>query len=347
MDQIEKRPGDRRRAVAVAIACATAAFAATPAANAQDKPVTLRLASNAPPKSPWAVQIDRLAAKVAEESQGTVKIEPFYGGQLGNEQDTIQQVARGRIDMGIFAIGAVSLISPELQLAIMPFYYESVEQQDCVLDRHLAKPIDELLSAKGVKMLGYGEVGAIDLFGKKPYVNVADVKGLKGIAYAKTQAMMWTALGATSTFVGVPEWSSALQTGLVDFGGGPVSLYVPSGLNKVAPVLTRLTLWNTPAVKAMNKGVWDRLSANQKAALQRALDVENAQKWRAEIRAVEAKLRAAHVAGGGQVVEISAEQRAPWRAAVAPTWPEMVKSMGGSAESLFKTIDASRAACKG
>jgi TRAP-type C4-dicarboxylate transport system substrate-binding protein len=346
------RPASARRArLAAALAAAvftTAGLGAfAPAALAQDKPVSLRLTSNGPPKSPWAVQIERLAAKMAEESQGTVKIEPFFGGQLGNEQDTIQQIARGRIDMGVFAIGAVSLLAPELQLPILPFYFTSVAEQDCVIDRHLAKPIDELLAAKGVKLLGFGEVGGIDLVGKRAFADVRDVKGIKAVSYSKNQAMMWTALGANSTFVGVPEWSSSLQSGLVDAVGAPVSLYVPGGLNKVAPVLTRLQMWNTPALTVINKSVYDRLSDAQRAAFQRTMEAESATKWRAEIRGLEDKLRAAHAAGGGQIVEATPAQRDAWRAAVAPAWPEMVKSMGGQAESLFKTIDTARAACKG
>lgn len=337
----------RRRAGALATAIGMALMMTLPGlSQAQDKAVVLRLTSNAPPKSPWAVQIDRLAAKVAEESKGSIKIEPFFGGQLGNEQDTIQQLARGRIDMGMFAIGAVSLIVPELQLAILPTYYASVAESDCMMDKHLFKPFDELLAAKGVKLLALAEVGGIDLIGKKPYPNPQDVKGHKAISYGKVQSIMWATLGANSTFIGVPEWSSSLQTGVVDIGGSPMALYVPSGLNKVAPVLTRTNLWNTPGLTVINKGVYDKLSAEQRAAFDRALAVENAALLRREIRAMEAKLREAHVAGGGQIVEPSAEQRGAWRRAVAPAFPEMVKSMGGQAESLFKTIEQSRESCK-
>jgi hypothetical protein len=205
--------------LAIAAGVLAALTAAPSAVTAQDKPVTLRYTSNGPPKSPWAVQIERGAVKTLAATKDSVKIEPYYGGQLGNEQDTIQQVARGRIDMGGFSLGSVSLLVPELQVAQLPFYFESAAEQDCVLDKHLAKPFDELLAARGLKLLGFGEVGAIDLIGKKAYANPADVKGIKAVSYTKIQAIAWSALGANSTFVGVPEWSSALQTGLIDAVG--------------------------------------------------------------------------------------------------------------------------------
>lgn len=341
----------RSRRIPTMLAIAAGVLAALGAApstvTAQDKPVTLRYTSNGPPKSPWAVQIERGAVKTLAATKDSVKIEPYYGGQLGNEQDTIQQVARGRIDMGGFSLGSVSLLVPELQVAQLPFYFESAAEQDCVLDKHLAKPFDDLLAARGLKLLGFGEVGAIDLIGKKAYANPADVKGIKAVSYTKIQAIAWSALGANSTFVGVPEWSSALQTGLIDAVGAPMALYVPSGLNKVAPVLTRLPLWYTPSLQVINRGIWDRLSPAQRDGMLKVAAEENAAVLRAEIRAVEQKLRDAHVGGGGQIVAITPEQRAAWRAAVAPAWPEMVKAIGGQAEALFKAMDAARASCKG
>lgn len=346
---MKNHPTPRRAlaAAALSLLIGAAGAIAPPPAAAQDKPVTLRLTSNSPPKAPWALQIERIIAKIAEETKGTVKVEPFYGGQLGNEQDTIQQLARGRIDMGLFAIGAAALIVPEVQLSILPFYFASFAEQDCMLDRHLYRPFDAAFAARGVKLLGLADVGTIDVIGKKPYPTPADVRGLKAITYTKNQQMMWTALGVNGTFVGVPEWSSSLQSGLVDIGGSPMALYVPSGLNKVAPVLTQLNMWNAPGVIVVNKGVWDRLSAEQRAGVERAMAAEPAAKLRAEIRGFDAKLREMHKAGGGQIVEISAEQRAAWRNAVAPAWPEMVKSMGGEADALYRAMEAARASCRG
>jgi TRAP-type transport system periplasmic protein len=325
---------------------ASGLLVAPPAAQAQGSPVTLRFASNAPAKSPWAVQIDRLAAKIAEESKGTVKIEPFYGGQLGNEQDTLQQILRGRIDMGAFSTGAMSLVVPEVNVLILPMYFRTVAEQDCVIDRHLLRPFEDLVTARGMKLLGMGEVGNIDLAGKKPYVNVADVRGTKATSYSKMQATMWTALGANPVFLGVPEWASSMQTGMVDFIGPPMALYVPSGLNKIAPVLSRVSLWNSSAFTVINKATWDKLSAEQRAAVDRALVVENATLWRREIRGMEGKLREAHVAGGGTMVEPTAEQRAAWRAALTPTWAEVVKALGGQSEALFKTVESALPSCR-
>lgn len=348
------RPGPRGLRVRLSTALSGALLAAaacgitlaTLPAAALAQGTALRFTTNAPLKSPWGGQIERLAATVAAQSGGSVKIEPFYGAQLGNELDTIQQVARGRIDMGSYSLGAATSVVPELQMLMLPFYFDNAAQLDCVLDKHMVGQVDALFAAKGLKLLGINDVGVIDVAGKKSLADVAAVKGLKGTAYSRIQGMLWSAVGANSTFIPVPEWASSLQTGVIDYTTSPVAVYVPTGLNKVAPVYTRLNLWYTPGVILMNKAAYDRLGAEQRAALQRAFEAESAPKLRAEIRAVEEKLRQAHVAAGGQLVDLTPAQRTAWRQVAAGLWPEMVSAVGGQAAGFHRAVETARDSCR-
>ena len=125
-------------------------------AVAQDKkPIELRYTKGAPPKgNPWVNQIERFAKHVEEESKGELKVAPFFASQLGSEQDTVQQVARGRIDMGGFSAGSSALVVPEVALLRMPFYFRNTAELDCVLDNHMTKQVAELFDKKGVRFLG-------------------------------------------------------------------------------------------------------------------------------------------------------------------------------------------------
>src|SRR5262245_33415742 len=84
------------------------------ATGALAQPVELRYATSAPPKTVWEMQVVRFQKQVDEISKGTLKINAFLNSQLGSEQDTVAQVARGRIDMGGYSTTAGSLIVPEL-----------------------------------------------------------------------------------------------------------------------------------------------------------------------------------------------------------------------------------------
>ena len=325
---------------AAGIAWAGAAFAqATPA-------VSLRYTTGAPAKTPWVTQLERFAKDVDEESKGAIKIEQFIAAQLGNEQDTIQQIARGRIDMGGFSTGAVALVLPELAVLGIPFLFKSNAEQDCVIDNHLSAPVAVGLAKKGIKFLGWTEVGTGDIIGKKPFVSPNDVNGLKAASASnKVSAAMWSALGANPNPIGITEISAAFQTGLVDVQSTVVTFYLPSGLNKIAPVLTRVALADAPGIIVINQAAWDKLTADQKSALEKATARRSADLLRQEIRGFEQVLRDLHVKGGGQVVDVTEAQREEWRKRIEPLWPAMIKDTGPEGEALYKFIESGKKAC--
>lgn len=322
------------------------ALALAGGAAAQDKVTELRYTTGAPERTPWVTpQLRRFEKDVEEESGGKIKISSFINAQLGNEQDTVQQVARGRIDMGGFSNGAVALIAPELALLGLPFYFKSVAEQDCTVDA-MTKPVSDLLAKKGIKFLGWTEVGTADIVGKKPFLVPADVKGLKAASASnKVSAAMWSALGANPTPIGITEIASAFQTGLTDTYSTVVTFYLPSGLAKVAPILSRVELADAPGILLMNKAVYDKLPAAERTALDKAIGRRSATQLRQEIRGFEATLRDMHVKGGGTIATPTPEQRAEWAKVLQPVWPKMVQEVGGDAANFFKQMEAAKASC--
>ena len=328
-------------ALLAAIACASPAIA-------QDKkPVELRYSSGAPPQNnPWAMQIGRFAKMVEEESKGELKIQPFLASALGSEQDTVQQVARGRIDMGGYSTGAAALIVPEVVLLNAPGAFASLAQRDCVLDNHVTNLVTELFDKKGIKFLGWTEVGSVEYFGKRPLPNPKDFNGIKAAAYANKSSMLFfNTLGSSATPLGLPEWIPAFQTGMAEVVNTPITYALPSGLTKVAPVVTRLGLVHSPALTLINKGVFDKLAKPLQEALLRANQKVPASQYRAEIYGFEKVLYGMHEKAGGQIVDITAEQRDAWMKALEPYHAKLVDEVGGSAKALAAAIDAGRKAC--
>ncbi len=328
-------------------AAAAALLAAPCSVLAQPKPIELRYTSGAPPKgNPWVTQIERLVKEVDQESQGSVKISPFFASQLGSEQDTVQQVARGRIDMGGFSAGSAALVVPEVALLLMPFYFRNVEEADCVLDSTMIKPLTDLFAKKGIRFFGFGDVGSIEFFGTKPFVMPADLNGVKAAIYAnKTQSMFFGALGANVNPLGLPEWIPAFQTGMVEVVMTPITFALPSGLTKVAPVMTRLGLYDSPAINLINMGTWNRMSKEQQAAFDRAAAKNPSTTLRKEVRGFEGVLNGMFEKGGGKIVTPTQEQRDAWRKVLEPVYPQIVKETGGDSAAFFAALEAGRKAC--
>ena len=336
------------RLPALALSAALLSLALATGASAQDKkPIELRYTSGAPPKgNPWVMQIERFAKAVDEESKGELKIAPFLASQLGSEQDTVQQVARGRIDMGGFSAGSAALVVPEVALLLMPFYFRNTAELDCVLDNHMAKPVAELYEKKGVKFMGWTEVGSIDLFGKKPFLSPKDLNGAKAAAYAnKTQTLFFSSLGASPTPLGLPEWIPAFQTGMAEVVLTTITSALPMGLTKVANVATRITAYDAPALTLMNKASYDKLPKPLQDALLRSFERNPSAQYRTEIRGFENTLYGMHEKAGGQIATPSQEQKDAWRHALDPIYAKIVEETGGTSKAFFAQMEAGRKAC--
>jgi TRAP-type C4-dicarboxylate transport system substrate-binding protein len=316
------------------------------AALAQSQPVELRYATSAPPKTVWEMQVQRFQKQVEEASKGTLKINAFLNSQLGSEQDTVAQVARGRIDMGGYSITAGSLLVPEISLLNIPFLFKDQREQDCVYDKHLTQITGDLFVKKGVIMIGWSEVGVADIIGKKAFGSPDDLKGLRArSAPNKVAGYMWSQFGANPNPLPVTEWNSAFQTGLIDVADSAPTFYFFSGLAKLAPVVTMTQHQDQGGVVLINKAAFDKLSEDHRKALQGTGVQTPASQLRAEVRGFEGKIREMHKAAGGTIVALTPEQRAVWRKGMEAAWPKMVAAVGGEANAYWKAIQDGIRAC--
>ena len=330
---------------ALAVAAIMTAFAGTARAQSTE-PVVLRYATSAPEKSAYSAQLTRLAQAVSEETGGSVRLDIYYGSQLANDRDAVQQVARGRIDMTGANITNWSALVPELQLLMLPMYFRSAAEMDCTLDGPLAQEVARRLQARGVRMLRWGDGSTMEMFGKKAYTSPGDLAGLKGGAYgSRLGVLMWQALDARPTPVSTAELATALQTGLIDVTVTVPIYYVALGLNKIAPVMTRLDLYFSSSVNTISQATWERLSPAQRDGITRALARVPVAQIRSETRAAQQRAFEQHVASGGQIVVATPEQRAAFRKVFEPVWPQVARESGPDGPAFFEALQAARKAC--
>lgn len=304
----------------------------------------LRYATSAPPNTPWEKQINEFRDDIAKNSKGSLELVPYLNSALGNEQEAIQQVQRGRIDAGGFSVTAGALIVPETALLATPFLWDSEKQLDCVLDNHVLGIYQELYAKKGLFLLGWAETGWVVVMGKKPLLTPADVKGYKvRVAPAKSSAMFWTALGANGVPLGVTDINPSLQTGLVEGADLPITFYVGAGIGRLAPQVVMTKHIHLASVTVFNKRTYDALPADQRKAIDDS--ATDPVKLRREVRGMEAFLLGKHKEAGGTVNELTKEQRDQWREKVVPIYPDLVKESGPDAQRAWDAIQKGKTAC--
>ena len=199
----------------LAMGLALAAFSAAPLAA---EPITLKLNSPAPPWSYLNIEIfTPWAEAVTANSEGTLKIQTFFGGTLGNFGNTYDRVTDQVIDIGFILFAGAAGKFKLQDVAGLPFETPSAT----VASVALWKIFENGVTAKefdAVRPLGLWTFPNAAIHSREPMRTLGDFKGKKLIASNPIAAKIVTALGATPISLRVDEAYTAIQRGTTDGG---------------------------------------------------------------------------------------------------------------------------------
>ena len=315
----------------LATLAATAWLATAGAAHAQQ---SWKVASAAQPGSVLVGYVDETAAKITAGSAGAIKAERLF---VGSEQEIIQQLVRGRLEMGSVSYTGASVLIPEAAVLNTPYLWRSSAERDFVTDNHALPVLKRIYEAKGLVIVGLGEVGWNDVVCKKACLSPADVKSMKvRVSPAPASKLFWTSLSANGVQMPLSELFPALQSGLVEAADLPFLYYITTPAAQSAPHYVMTRHLHHGSTMLVNKRVWDGLSADQKRLVESARP--EAARQRREVEADERPRMEEFKRKGGVVHELSPAQRAEWARLVEPNQEKMIREIGGSAQELWDAI---------
>ena len=312
------------------LACAALSFASAPALAQQN----WKIASAAQPGSVLIGYVDETVEKITSGSNGAIKAERLF---IGSEQEIMQQLARGRLEMGSVSYTGASVMIPEAALLNMPYLWRSDAERDYVTDNHALPVLKKLYEAKGIVIVGLGEVGWNDVVCKKACLTPADVKGMKvRVSPATSSKMFWSSLGSNGVQMPLSELFPALQSGLVDGADLPFLYYITTPAAQSAPHYVMTRHLHHGSTFMINKRLWDSLTPEQRDLVVKARP--SAERMRKEVADTERPKMAEFKAKGGFVHELTPAQRAEWAKLIEPNQEQMVKDIGGGSAELWAAI---------
>ncbi len=179
----------------------------------------IRLGFQTPEDYPWTDGMKRFKELVEKRLPGEVEIKIFAGGVLGSDNEMIEAIRAGNLEMAILFPGALGTLVPEVEIVGLPYLFRDEDHYDRFVESDVAQELWEIMEKKGL-LTNLGVVGKSRrhiITRKKPIFNVEDLKGLKMRMYPSVMLEeMWKSLGAIPTLVAYAEVYTALQTGVVD-----------------------------------------------------------------------------------------------------------------------------------
>ena len=294
------------------------------AAVAQD--FTFRVGfQTANPDTPVYVTGEKLKSAVEKGSNGRIKLELFPGGTLGDQLALVSGVRIGAIDIGIMVAWSVATVEPSAMLADLPFLFNDLESARKILDGPAGQKILSYLEPKGIKGLGWSELGLRGVIGNKPVRTPADLKGLKiRVVPNPLYIAAWKAAGANPVPLAFGEIYLALQQGVIDAVDTNYEAFYGAKHYEVSDYLAITDHMYTAAIIAMNLRKFEGLPADlQKVMLHAAADAK-IESW---AKAQEIETRAKEVIGKN-VNEVTHPDRAAFRDAMKSVYTRYEAAMG-------------------
>jgi tripartite ATP-independent transporter DctP family solute receptor len=297
------------------------------AASAADK-VTIRMSTPATETDQRAVA---LATVFGPAIADFATYEPHYNASLFKQGTELEAIARGNLEMSIASAQELATIYPEFSIFTAGYLHRDAEHQKKVFAADFMDPLKKKVEDElGVKLLAVMYLGRrqLNLRTDNEIKTPADLAGVK-LRMPGTDAWQFLgkALGASPVPVAFTEIYTALQTGAIDGQDNPLPTNRDSKFYEVTKQIVLTSHLVDLNYIAFSKKVWDGLTPDQQATVQKAAD-EAAESGRQKQLALEAELEQFFKDKGLKVYTPDLDafrtqvQKAYLESEYAKTWPE-------------------------
>jgi len=238
----------------------------------------LKLGFNTPDDSVRGEAGKKFKEIVEDKTDGKVTVELFSGETLGTEQEMVEQVQSGALELQLVGAGAMQNIIPEYAILQLPFMVDDFEEAYAVLDGEIGDELKDIAYDKGFKVLTHTDLGFTQITNNKhPVSSPDDLKGLKiRTPEEPTSLITFEKLGASVTTMPFTEVYLGLQQGVIDGQFNPLDAIYENNMQEVQDYLTLTNHFYLFVNFVMNKDLYDGLDDELKGIIDEA--AEEAQK---------------------------------------------------------------------
>jgi len=283
--------------------------------------------------------IELLKAKTKGEFSASI----FPNGQLGSEQETVQNCRLGTLDLSVVAINNITPFSPTVGLFTLPYMILSLDEGYKLTQGAIGQRlVEDTIKAAGVRIIGWSYSGFRVLTNsKKPISNVADLKGLV-VRVPKNAIMIDTykSWGINPTPMAWDETFTALQQKVVDGQDTPYITIFVMKFYEVQKYLTNIRYLFLLEPLVISEALFQKQSPEvQKAILEAGKEASAHSKQYLVDKESEIKKTLAEK--GMEIIDPADNEKEFIEKATKEVWPKFYKSIGGKEkiEEALKSID--------
>ncbi|MDH3637362.1 MAG: TRAP transporter substrate-binding protein [Gammaproteobacteria bacterium] len=273
----------------------------------------------------------KFAELFTQKTGGKHKLNMFPNGQLGSEQDTVNDAAIGTLDFSVLAINNITPFSPTVGLFTLPYVIQSLDEAVKLTQGEVGKElVDNTVRDAGVRIIGWAYSGFRVLTNsKKPIKTLDDLQGVI-VRVPKNEIMIATyqAWGINPTPMAWSETFTALQQKVVDGQDNPYITVNAMKFYEVQKYVTNIRYIFSLEPLIVSESVFQSQSDDMKKAILEAGQeaTEHSAKYLAE---TEEAIRKGLADKGMEISDPADGEKAWIEKATNEVWPKYYKSIGG------------------
>lgn len=297
--------------------------------SADEGPILIKFPHVTAPATPKGQAADRFKQLVDERLAGRVTVEVYPSGQLMSDDDSIDALAFGEVQMIAVSLSKLDRLTNRFAVFDLPFLFPDL----ATVERFQASPEGSvLLSAmedKGLLGLAYWHNGMKQFGGPVAMRTPADANGLKfRIMESDVLEAQVLQIGGNPQKMALGEVYQALQTGAVDAQENTWSNLYSSKFYEVQDYLTETNHGYIGYLVTVNPSFWNGLPDDIRTELE-AIVGEVAEWGNAISEQINLDGKARIVeSNSSEIISLTADELAGWQDAMRPVWDQFEESIG-------------------
>lgn len=217
-----------------------------------------------------------MSTNIKTDTNGAIDIQVFPSSTLGAQNDFLEGVQMGSVDMCIIAAGAVENFYPKFAVYSVPFLFRDTEHAHKFFQSDLSKQMnEEFLTQTGMRIIGLFNEGYRQVWTKdSPITSLKDFQGRKmRVPDVTLYVKMFSALGCNATILPYGDVYTGLQTGLINGVELPIPSVFTGGIYEQVKYCTMTSHIGGPMFCIINDNLWQTLTTDQQNSILKNLEI--------------------------------------------------------------------------
>jgi C4-dicarboxylate-binding protein DctP len=278
------------------------------------------------PKGKGAIMFKQL---VEERLAGKVEVQVFPSSQLFGDADEIIAMLKNDVQIIAPALSKFSKFTDVLQLYDLPFLFNDLNAVACFQDSAAGKEMLQSMSSKGVKGLAYWHNGMKQLSAPVPLRTPEAAAGLKfRIMSSDVLQAQFQAVNANPQKLAFSEVYLALQTGQIDGQENTWSNIYSQKFFEVQPYFVESNHGLLDYMLVTSERFWKGLPDDIRSELDKIIVEVTAAVNDLAFKENEDAKQLIVDSGKTEIIQLSADEKKQWRAAMKPVWDQFKDEIG-------------------